>query len=149
MLLSALKRMALAAIDPRYEAKEKELANLRAAAQQSGSIQSGQWYRLLGADGGLQGFSFYCCQQYQLRDVNLWLRVHHCLQCKTRLSVLEAAGIKQGTPPEQWPERFMHLPVQPQKLEAKAPGNFQDTWAVGLDEVGYELADPFAVSKQK
>ncbi len=145
-MLSALKRMALAAIDPRYEAKERELRNLRAAASQNGSyVQSGQWYRLLGADGGLQGFSFYCCQQYQLRDATLWLRAHTCPQCKARISVLEFVGIKPDTPPEQWPAKFMALPVQPQP-SAQIP-TFQDTW-VGASEVGYELSDPFSFSKQ-
>ncbi len=147
-MLSALKRMALAAIDPRYEAKERELRNLRAAASQNGSyMQPHQWYRLVAADGGLAGFSFTCCQQYQLRDVNLWLRAHNCPQCKARISVLEACGIKPDTPPEQWPAKFMALPVQPQPA-AQKPG-FQDTWAAGLNEVGYEMTDPFAVSKQR
>ena len=98
-MLSTLKRMALAAIDPRYEEKERELANLRAAAQQHGGIQPNSWRRILGADGGLLGFDFYCCQSYQLRDITLWLRTHTCPQCKTSFSVFEACGIKPGTPP--------------------------------------------------
>lgn len=148
-MLEALKRAAIAALDPRSEFKERELRNLRQAAQQNGGyIQSGQWYRLLASDGGLAGFSFYCCQQYQLRDAALWLRSHNCPHCHARISVLEFVGIKPGLPPEQWPEKFATLPMQPQAA-AQKPVNFQDTWAVGLDEVGYELSDPYSVSKQQ
>lgn len=148
-MLEALKRMVLAAIDPRYEDKARELANLRAAAQQSGSyMQPGQWYRLLGADGGLQGFGFYCCQQYQLRDAVLWLRTHTCPQCKARISVLNACGIKPGTPAEKWPQLFAALPVLPQAAaQTKTVGPYHDTWA-GFDEVGYETSDPCGASKQ-
>ena len=145
-MLSTLKRMALAAIDPRYEEKERELANLRAAAQQHGGIQPNSWRRILGADGGLLGFDFYCCQSYQLRDITLWLRTHTCPQCKTSFSVFEACGIKPGTPPEQWPSKFRTLPVQPQSAVQKA-GAFQDTWAAGVDQVEYVQSDPYAFSK--
>jgi hypothetical protein len=149
-MLSALKRMVIAACDPRYEEKQRELRNLRVAAQQNGGyIQPGQWYRLLGADGGLQGFSFTCCQQYQLRDAALWLRAHNCPQCRARISVLEFVGIKPGDKPETWPGKFATLPVQPASTTAQKPGNFQDTWAVGLDDVAYSMSDPYAVSKQR
>lgn len=150
-MLHALKRMALAAIDPHYEAKTRELANLRAAASQNGGwIQPNTWRRILGADGGLQGFDFYCCQQYRFLDINLWLRTHTCPQCKARISVFEACGIKASTPVEQWPEKFMALPVQPQPEVQTKPGPFHDTWSVaGLDEPGYEMSDPYAVSHQR
>jgi len=146
-MLTTLRRMALAAIDPRYHEKQRELATLRAAAQANGGIQPYSWRRILGADGGLQGFDFYCCQQYRFLDISLWLCAHECPQCRARISVLEAAGIKPGDKPDTWPEKFMALPVQPQTAPQK-PGNFQDTWAVGADDVAYSLSDPYAVSKQ-
>lgn len=146
-MISALRRMALAAIDPRYEEKQRELATLRAAAQSNGGIQPYSWRRIMGSDGGLVGFDFYCCQQYRLLDISLWLRAHQCPHCNAKISVLDACGIKPGDAPETWPEKFLALPVQPQAAVAK-PRNFQDTWAVGADEVDYALADPYAVSKQ-
>jgi hypothetical protein len=146
-MIDTLKRMAIAALDPHHEGRTRELENLRAAAQQNGGyLQPNTWRRILGADGGLQGFDFYCCQQYQLRDINLWLRVHTCPQCKTRISIFEACGIKPGTPPEQWPDKFRALPVQQSTAPQKRSGPI-DTWAAGVEEVGYEMTDPFNFSQ--
>jgi hypothetical protein len=147
-MLSTIRRMVLAACDPHYEAKARELAGLRAAAHQYGGIQPGSWRRIIGVDGGLQGFDFYCCQQYRLLDINLWLRVHTCPQCKARISVFEACGIKPKTPPEKWPNYFNALPVQPRN-ESQKQGGHVGTWAAGLDEVDYEMTDPFAFSKRQ
>lgn len=92
-MIAAMRRMALAAIDPRYHEKQQELMALRAAAQANGGIQPYSWRRILGADGtSLLGFDFFCCQQFRLLDISLWLRAHECPQCKARISVLEACG---------------------------------------------------------
>src|ERR1700678_4022860 len=151
-MFGALKRMVMAAIDPHYENKARELANLRAAAQQNGNcVDANSRRRILAGDVSFVGFDFYCCQQYKLLDINLWLRNHQCPQCKASISVLEACGITRRTPPEQWPGKFSALPViqRAEQPQNKSPRGMVNTWAVDASEVGYEMADPYSFSKQR